>query len=90
MKTLNLDTLKKVLGNRIFSVTFLKRSDGSVRQLTGRLNVKKHVLGRGAAYNPSEHNLITVFELKTGQYRSIPVDGILELKCGQSSYKLEK
>lgn len=80
--------LRELLRDRIFSVTFKKRSDGSIRNIVGRLDVKKHVIGRGASYNASDYGLLIVFELKTNSYKCIPIDGIIDLKCGEISFKI--
>ncbi len=63
----------------IFSVEFIKRTDGSLRKMVCRLGVKKHLKGGQKAYSTKAHNLLTVFDMENKGYRSIPVDAIQRL-----------
>jgi hypothetical protein len=81
MKVTTLELAKSAIENsngRIFSVKFLKK-DGTVRDMTCRLGVKKHVKGVGLNYCPQEHDLITVFDMGKKDYRSVPLDSSLLL-----------
>lgn len=55
---------------KIFGVTFIKK-DGSERQMTARLGVRKDIKGVGLAFNPDERNLIVVFDMRKRAYRMI-------------------
>lgn len=68
-----------VQDGQIFSVDFIKRTDGSLRRMVCRLGVKKHLKGGDASYNAKAHNLLTVFDMEKGGYRSIPVDAVQRL-----------
>lgn len=84
--------IETFVGGKVFSVKFVKRSTGEVRQMRCRLNVNKGVKGVGPNYNPSEHNLIRVYVMPGDEgydpnnpsknYRSIPVENIKEIRCG--------
>ena len=63
----------------IFSVEFIKRTDGSLRKMICRLGVKKHLHGGKARYSAKAHDLLTVFDMEQKGYRSIPVDAIQRL-----------
>ncbi|SET44104.1 hypothetical protein SAMN05216326_12718 [Nitrosomonas marina] len=77
---LNLKNLKNLVSDgTIFSVEFIKRSNGELRKMICRLGVKKHLRGGDKAYNAKHHNLLTVFDMEKGGYRSIPVDAIQRL-----------
>jgi len=54
---------------RLFGVTFVKRSDGSLRNLTGRRGVTAGVKGGGSGskFNAAAHNLLTVAEFVTDE-----------------------
>jgi len=65
---------------KIFRATFIKRSTGERRILVGRLGVRKFVSGKGMSYVPREHNLISVFDFQKMEYRTIPIEGLLEVK----------
>jgi len=71
-------------------VTFIKRSTGELRTLNAQLGVTRHTSGDPDAFMRKleidlENNLITVFSPKIG-YRSVPLDGIVSFKCGNTAY----
>jgi hypothetical protein len=77
-----MDKINKVLeamGSKIFTVTFTKK-DGSIRVLNGRRGVRKGLNGVGMKYNPAEKGLITVYDLKVKDYRSVKVDTVTQVK----------
>ena len=55
-------------GGKIFSATFIKRSTGSLRRMTGRVGVSKGVTGAGSNYNAKDHDLIRVSEFVTAEH----------------------
>ena len=65
---------------KFFTVIFTKRTTGEQRVLTGRQGVTKHLKGGPAAYSFSEKKLLPVFDTQKGEYRSIPVEGIQEVR----------
>lgn len=76
---------------RFFQVKFIKRGDGSLRQMTCRTGVRKHLRGGQAAYSFSEKSLLPVWEPIPGRdgqesYRSIPLDGITEITVDGRTY----
>ncbi|MDR2187095.1 MAG: SH3 beta-barrel fold-containing protein [Azonexus sp.] len=76
----NLTNLRAIVQDgQIFSVEFIKRTDGTLRRMVCRLGVKKHLTGGGAAYDSKAHNLLTVFDMEKGGYRSIPVESVQRL-----------
>jgi hypothetical protein len=66
-------------GNKIFSVTFIKK-DGSTRRMVARLGVRKGVKGVGMSFSPSEKNLMVVFDMHKRAFRMINLETIVELK----------
>ncbi len=70
----------------IFSVEFVRRTDGNLRKMVCRLGVKKHLKGSSKSYDPKKHNLLTVFDMENKGYRSIPVDAVSRCR----SYSLFK
>ena len=71
---------------KIASAKFIKRTDGSVRKMTFRTGVKKHLTGEGAKFSFREKSLIPVFDMQKKGYRSIPTEGIQELTVGGNTY----
>lgn len=78
---MKLPELKRMVGDgRFFSVKFRKRTDGSHRTMTCRVGVRP-TGGGERSYDPDKHDLLTVWSVRDRGYRSIPVDGILELRA---------
>lgn len=82
---------------RFFFAKWVKK-DGTVRQGGFRLGVSKHTNGKGLRYDPAKYDLQVVWEPakcdihkggKDTGYRMIKVSNVLELRCGDMSYKKE-
>jgi hypothetical protein len=81
-------------GGTVFSVTFVKRSTGEVREGRFRLGytVKKGLAGGEAPYSFEEKGLIPVYRMagdeskSDGQRRTIPTEGILKLTANGKEY----
>lgn len=78
------------LGGKIFSVKFIKRTSGELREMVCRQGVK-----RDLAENPTKpgvdfkaNELIPVFDMKADAYRSIPIEGIRDIKIDGNWYKV--
>lgn len=92
------DMIRKNHGGRIFSVTFIKRSTGSPRRMTGRIGVTQEVTGAGQKFNPRDHHLITMREFvgRQGpkgrmfnvgaQWRHVSIEGITSLRMGKKEF----
>lgn len=83
----NAAKLIKSTNGRIFSASFVKK-DGSSREMTCRLGVKKHLKGGELAYDPSEYDLMTVFDLQKNQYRMINLDTITSITVNGIFYSV--
>ena len=78
------DMIENCTDGHMFSVKFIKRTDGKIRDMNCRKGVKKFTKGGSLAFNPKEKKLVTVWEANTPNpekaYRSIPLDSILEVR----------
>jgi len=73
--------LKDLVGDgKIFSASFIKRGDGTVRRMLARTGVKPDGGGE-RSYNPSDHNLLLVWDLQARGYRTIPADNLIQVKA---------
>lgn len=70
------------LNGKIFSIIFVKRTDGNFREMVCRCDVKSHLVD-----NPSKppidfrkHNLLSVWDMQKQGYRCIPHEGIAGIK----------
>ena len=83
--------LAKYKSGRIFTVTFVKRTNGQTRVMNCRKGVRKGVSGQGMAYDPKRRNLVPVYDMKlaaalkkkgdtdTKAFRMIAIEGITEM-----------
>jgi hypothetical protein len=89
----NLETIKNFVGNgKMFTVTFIKK-DLTTRKMNCRLGVTKHLKGGTLKYNPSEKNLICVYEIsknpKKAGYKMINVSTLIDLKANKQTIVFE-
>jgi len=69
-----------MVGGRFFRVDFVKKSNGKVRKLIGRMGVKSHAKGTGKA--TSDPNIVTVWDTQAKQYRSFDKRNVLMIRSG--------
>ena len=82
-----LHLLEQHKGN-VFSVVFLKK-DGSIRHMTCRFGVKKHLKGGELKFNPIERSLLVVFDMQKEAYRMINLETISNIKMKGVDYYVE-
>jgi len=88
----NYDNIKaclKATNGLIFNAKFIKKN-GEFRDMTARIGVKSYLKGGSLKFNPEEHKLIVVFDMKKQEYRMIPVRTLLELKVNGKTYKFNQ
>ncbi len=64
----------------IFSVDFIKRTNGELRHMVCRKGVTFPLKGGPPAYNFSDHGLICVYDLQKMGYRTIPLESLIRVK----------
>ena len=72
---------------RIFTVDFIKRTNGELRTMVCRRGVRKGITGRGMNYDPLSKALLTVWDVQKGAYRMISLDNLVSLKMGGRSFR---
>ena len=84
------DALGKIRASKgkIFTATIIKRTNGERRELNCRLGVKKYVTGEGLKFEPSNKNLIVVFDMQKNGYRMINIDGLEALKLDGEEFTI--
>lgn len=83
---MNYEEFLQIVGKKIFTVEFIKRTDGTVRVLNGRLGVHKGLTGDGQRYDPASKGLLTVYDLKNEGYRMIPLESVQKIKANGKLY----
>ncbi len=66
----NAEKLIKSTNGAIFSVSFVK-ADGTLREMTCRLGVRKGLTGKGLAFDAASYDLLPVFDMAKQDYRMI-------------------
>lgn len=80
------EMIRELAGNTIFSVKFVKRTNGELRTMVCRLNCNKDVNGKGSAYDPIEKGLLRVWDIQKSGWRMIPLDAIQQIKMHGQTY----
>jgi hypothetical protein len=89
--TLNRSAAKQMIKDtkgKFFTVSFIKRTDGTRRVMNARLGVKAFLKGGTLPYDPEAKRLIPVYDVQKRAYRMINVDTIFNLKIGQQEYNV--
>ena len=102
ISTLRAASLIRNSNGKIFSVSFIKRGDGSMRDMIARTGVSKGVSGNGRKFDAASHGLLTVAEFRAagrnakghfeaqeftaGSFRNIGIEGIRRLRLGGQEY----
>ena len=80
--------INELSDGRMFTVDFMKK-DNTRRKINARLGVRKHLKNNGVKnYDDAEKNLLTVYSLDSGGYRSVPVDRINEIRAHGRVYRI--
>ena len=77
--------LRKVVGGKFFSATFIKKN-GEKRTIHCRLGVKKYTNGKGLTYNIHSYNYLTVWDLQKKAYRTLNVNTLLTVNANKNKY----
>jgi hypothetical protein len=72
---------------RIFTVEFIKRTNGELRTMVCRRGVRKGLTGRGMNYDPLSKALLTVWDVHKGAYRMISLDALVALRMGKREFR---
>ena len=92
-KTINKDKAKELIKGtkgRIFSGLFIKK-DGTHRLMNARTGVTKHLKenAKPRPYDPSKHDLITVFDMANKGYRMLNLNTLQKLIINKIIYKIK-
>ena len=78
---------------KFFGISFIKRTNGEIRDMQCRGHVTKHLKGGELAFNPREKNLLVVWDAtipdNTKAYRMINLDSILRITFEGITYKVK-
>lgn len=75
-------------GSKIFTVTFVKRTDNSVRTINCRRGVHKNLKNDGTKVARKKPGLVTVYDMQLKDYRMINLSGIRSMRMGKTEYQV--
>jgi hypothetical protein len=81
--------VEEVDDGKVFTVTFVKRSNGQERVMNCRKGVKKHLRGGEKKYDPKSKGLVCVFDMQAGGYRSIALESITKVAMAGQVFDVE-
>ena len=79
-----LRTLIKATNSMFFTITWIKKN-GEERTMTVKDGVEKHLVhpkGTGSNRQEAYDNLITLFDVQDGRYKSVNLDTVTSVRCG--------
>ena len=80
------DLLRETSNKKIFTVTFVKRTTGEVRTMNAMRGVRKGVTGQGLSFNPSEKNLLTVYDMKKQGHRFVNLNDVISFTANRKKF----
>lgn len=81
---MNKDLLIKIVGNKFFTVSFIKK-DGTLRKMNARLGVKSYLKNGNKSYNAEKFNYIVVFDIKKKEYRTVNLSTIKQINANKTT-----
>jgi len=85
---MELKKFREMVGDKIFSVEFIKK-DGSIREMTARFGVTKHLKGGELSYDPSKKGYMIVFDMSKKEYRTINMNTLKRVTFSGIEYIIE-
>jgi hypothetical protein len=77
--------LRETANKRIFTVTFVKE-DGTIRKMNAMRGVRKGVKGVGLKFNPSDKNLLTVYDMQKKGFRFVNLDDVISFTANKKHF----
>jgi hypothetical protein len=81
--------LLRATNGTVFRATFVKRTDGTVRNLVGRLDVTKGITGAGMKYDPFDRGLMTVYDFQKKGFRMVNLESLTEICVKGHTYAVK-
>lgn len=84
---LTIEAFKEFVGETVFTIDFIKKTTGEERSMNARIGVSKGVKGTRPEATAKRNetlkaqNMVTVYEMTTGEFRTIWLDTVTSLKA---------
>jgi hypothetical protein len=83
----SLEMVEAMKSGKIFSIDFIKRTNGELRTMVCRRGVFKGVKGTGMSYDPLSKALLTVWDVQKNAYRMISLDRLRALRMDGQTFR---
>lgn len=80
------DLIRRLAGGTFFTATFVKRTDGALRKMNCRLEVKKDLKGGSQGFDPKKQDLLTVWDRGNRAYRMINLAKLIDVTIKGTQY----
>ena len=74
---------------KMFTVFFIKKSNGKPREMNARLGVSVGVNGTGRNFKPEDHDLLGVYDMQEHGHRMVSLRSVYRLHLGGKQYKVQ-
>ncbi len=90
VKTIGVSKARELMeqsNGAFFTVMFIKKN-GDYREMNCRLGVSKGVNGTGRSFEPSDYDLLGVFDIQKDAHRMINLRTVVGLNISKENYKV--
>jgi len=87
IKPERIESIIKGIGGKFFTVTFVKRTDNTLRTMNCHTGVKKDLVG-GERKKKKNPGLITVFSMADKGYRMINLSGVRKIRSSGTEWRV--
>jgi hypothetical protein len=90
-KTIEVEEATELMQNsngQIFTVMFIKKTNGEYREMICRLGVSLGVNGRGRNFTYEPEELLGVYDMQKHAHRMVNLRSVVGLNIGGESYKV--
>lgn len=90
-KTIGVSKARELMeksNGKIFTVMFIKKTNGAYREMNCRLGVTVGVNGKGRNFTPGDYDLLGVYDMQKHDHRMVNLRSVVGLNINGESYKV--
>jgi len=73
---------------KIFTVCFIKKTDGKYREMNARIGVSVGVNGTGRNFKPGDYDLLGVYDMQKHAHRMVNLRQVVVLRMEDKEYRV--
>ena len=74
---------------KIFTVCFMKKTDGAYREMNARIGVTKGINNKGRSFEPDDYDLLGVYDMQKHAYRMVNLRQVVTLRMEDKEYRVK-